>query len=381
MINQTELHQTFISKLEVHYGTFNPEKNRFESTSNSKIARDLFYSDSQFSRLINNTASEGELIRAVNNVNRLLKVHSLQEKIDSYKLPKSKTRFSFWKKSIFVILILILLVASLFYFNDRTKQNLQTEVNNHPRYEMLKWSFENNYIKPYITLKELPDDCYFPCYKYQGKWELEKEYKIPFFRERNGFHYVAKEAVMYASCADRTATNGENFEGYEYQKHEIWYDKREFPIDSFLVKGSKTKVRPSYNEAELEDNPNFVKIAYVHTFFKTEFQIDSTSIQRTGKTIGRDLEFIPNEEISSKLGTKDLLKELKSEINAIARNRLEDFSKPVMCNPTKAPKADFNLIEENDMLSFDCQFSTGRFLVDYTKTYVLKDQYINNYCR
>src|SRR5699024_5750956 len=133
--------------------------------------------------------------------------------------------------------------------------------------------------------------------------------------------------------------------------------------------------------AKLEKDPHFVKIAYVHTFFKTEFQMDSTSIQRSGKTIGRDLEFIPDQELVDKLGSKSLVKELKNEINTIAKKRLEDFSKPVMCNPTKAPKVDFNLVEKGDSLSFDCQFSTGRFLVDYRKTYVLKDQYINNYCR
>lgn len=381
MANQTDLHQAFISKLEIHYGTFNPEKNSFESTSNSKIARDLFYSDSQFSRLINNTASEGELIRAVNNVDRLLKVYALENQIDSLQQPRTKSNPSIWKFIFPIILVIALMGIILFYFGMLNTKSDPAVTVDHPRYEMLKWSFENNYIKPYITLKELPEDCYFPCYKYQGKWELENEYKIPFFRERNGFHYVAKEAIMYASCSDRTVSNGEAFEGYEYQKHEIWYDKREFPIDSFLVKGSMTKVRPSYNKAKLDEDSNFVKIAYVHTFFKTEFQIDSSFVNRTGKTIGRDLEFIPDQEISGELDSKDLLKELKNEINTIAKNRLEDFSKPVTCNPTKAPNVDFNLVEQGDSLSFDCQFSTGRFLVDYTKTYVLKNQYINNYCR
>lgn len=381
MANQTDLHQAFISKLEIHYGTFNSEKNSFESTSNSKIARDLFYSDSQFSRLINNTASEGELIRAVNNVDRLLKVHALEHQIDSLKQPRTKPNSSFRKFILPTIFAIALLGLIIFYFGTLNKKSTPEVTGDHNRYEMLKWSFENNYIKPYITLKELPEDCYFPCYKYQGKWELKNEYKIPFFRERNGFHYVAKEAIMYASCSDKMVSNGEAFEGYEYQKHEIWYDKREFPIDSFLVKGSMTKVRPSYNEAKLEEDPNFVKIAYIHTFFKTKFQIDSSVVKRTGKAIGRDLEFIPDQEISGKLKSKVLLKELKNEINTIAKNRLEDFSKPVRCNPTKAPKVDFNLVEQGDSLSFDCQFSTGRFLVDYTKTYVLKSQYINNYCR
>lgn len=64
-----------------------------------------------------------------------------------------------------------------------------------------------------------------------------------------------------------------------------------------------------------------------------------------------------------------LLSELKSETNSIAKNLLEDFSKPITCNPTMAPNQDFNQIKEGDMLSFDCQFSTGRFLVDYNKSY------------
>ncbi|MDG3582898.1 hypothetical protein [Galbibacter pacificus] len=381
MNNQTELHKTFISKLEIYYGPFSPENNRFQSTSNSKIARDLFYSDSQFSRLINNTASEGELQRALANVERLLKVNSLQQKIDKIQNSRSHPGMALWKKWAFIGVTTGIIALMALFLLRSMQEGQQRTMPSTSRYEMLKWSFENNYIRPYITLKELPEDCYFPCYKYQGRWELDKEYKIPFFRERNGFHYVAKQATMYATCSDKTATSGELFEGYEYQKHEIWYDLREFPIDSFLVKGSKTAVRPAYNEAVLEEDPNFVKLAYVHTFFKTAFHLDSTSIQRTGKTIGRDIEFLPENAVISQLESKELLNELKTEINAIARNRLEDFSKPVMCNPATAPKEDFNLIEEGDILSFDCQFSTGRFLVGYTKNYVLEDQYINNYCR
>lgn len=380
MNNQNELHRAFISRLEIRYGKFNSENNRFESTSNSKIARDLFYSDSQFSRLINNTASEGELVRAVDNIQRLLEVHTLEKEVEKYKSTQYRKRPGkiWWIVLVFLMILTGILGYLLLTSGEKGPAAAGTD---HSRYEMLKWSFENNYIRPYITLKELPDDCYFPCYKYQGKWTLKKEYKIPFFRERNGFHYVAKQAVMYATCGDKNATNGEKFEGYEYQKHEIWYDKREFPIDSFLVKGSLSEVRPSYNKAALEDNSNFVKVAYVHTFFKTEFEIDSLDIQRTGKTIGRDIELIDDGELMEKLSSAKLMEELKSEVNAIARNRLEDFSKPIKCNPIRAPKEDFNMIEEGDRLSFDCQFSTGRFLVNYNKVYVLDDQYINNYCR
>ena len=157
---------------------------------------------------------------------------------------------------------------------------------------MLEWSFNSDYVNPYTNLRELPADCYFPCYKYQGKWILKNEYKIPFFSERNGFHYVAKEAILYVKCSDNTLNNkGENFEGYEYQKHELWYDQREFPIDSFLIKGSEKDVRDDYNSSNFVQDPNFVKIAEVHTFFRNQFKIDSSYVYRKGKVIGRDIEF------------------------------------------------------------------------------------------
>ncbi len=381
--NPQDLHQIFISNLELHYGQFNEDKNKFESTSNSKIARDLCYSDSQFSRLINNTASQGEFERGIRNVQRLLNADKMQEDISKSagvesKSMKGLSSLASWIIITLLFLLLIFAVKFLFFNSTSEKDGVAENIS---RYDMLKWSFENKYINPYVKLKELPKDCNYPCYKYQGKWKLKQEYKIPFFRERNGFHYIAKEAVMYARCMDERNENGVSFEGYEYQKHEIWYDKREFPIDSFLVKGTPSQIRPEYNNSNLEEDSNFVKIAFVHTFFRSEFGLDSLKVNRTGKAIGRDIEFIDDDIILKNLDSQKLIDELESEINAIAKNRLEDFSKPVTCEPSPVPKEDFNLVDEGDELSFNCQFSTGRFLVKYHKTYVLEDQYINNQCR
>lgn len=377
-----KIHAEFISKLERHYGKYDPNTNKFESTSNSKIARDLFYSDSQFSRLINNTASEGELTRALRNVQRLLDVNELRGKVKKLGEKPSDSFFSN-KKYLFGIGLLLLACILATYMITRSNETIdQTEeLSEETRYEMLRWGFENNYVKPYVRLKELPEDCYYPCYKYQGKWKLKEEYKIPFFRERNGFHYVAKEVVMYARCMDERDDRGESFEGYEYQKHEIWYDKREVPIDSFLTKDANPKLISSYMNSNFEDDPNYVKIAYVHTFFKTEFSIDGEQIQRSGKAIGRDIEFVPQEVLEKEAVSAKLLNELKSETNSIAKNLLDDFSKPITCNPTMAPNVDFNQIKEGDVLSFDCQFSTGRFLVDYNKSYIFTNQYISTFCR
>lgn len=376
--NTASHHKEFVSKLELIYGNFDSVKNKFESTSNSRIARDLCYSDSQFSRLINNSASEGEFKRALRNVNRLLNETRLQKEYGD------STNSGYRPKNTWILYVLgFVIIALLVYLLVPNLEESESDkvVENESRYEMLRWSFENKYIKPYVKLKELPADCNYPCYKYQGKWTLKNEYKIPFFRERNGFHYVAKDAVMYARCMDESSADGKSFEGYEYQLHEIWYDKREIPIDSFLMPNNKTKLKESYNNSNLASDENFVKVAYVHTFFRNEFSIDSTLIVRKGKAIGRDIEFLAEEVLLEKVGSDKLVDELKSEINAIAKNRLEDFSKPVSCQPTKVPDVDFHYIDEGDELSFKCQFTTGRFLVDYEKIFVLEEQYINNICR
>ena len=377
-----ELHKNLIRKLIKRYGKFNEVNNKFESTSNSKIARDLFYSDSQFSRLINNTASEGEFKRALGNIQRLLDLDVLKNQAP---VPIKNTNIGaqLKRKILFIAVgaLFPLIVFGAVYFFTASPSEKTEVLATETRYEMLKWGFENNFIQPYVKLKELPKDCDYPCYKYQGKWRLKSEYKIPFYRERNGFHYLAKEAVMYARCMDESDDSGESFEGYEYQKHEIWYDKREYPIDSFLTKGSNTEIRKSYNLSDLNKNQNFVKIAFVHTFFRTEFEIDSALINRSGKALGRDIEFVEDAILQSKLPDDTSLNSLKDEIKAISANRLEDYSKPINCKPAIAPDLNFNLVAEGDEMSYNCYFSIGNFVVNYNKTYVFKDQYINNYCR
>ncbi len=377
-----ELHKNLIKQLIKRYGKFNEVNNKFESTSNSKIARDLFYSDSQFSRLINNTASEGEFKRALGNIERLLDLDALKNQAP---VPIKNTNIGtqLKRKILFIAVgaLFPLIVFGAVYFFTASPSEKTEVLATETRYEMLKWGFENNFIQPYVKLKELPKDCDYPCYKYQGKWRLKSEYKIPFYRERNGFHYLAKEAVMYARCMDERDDSGKSFEGYEYQKHEIWYDKREYPIDSFLTKGSNTEIRKSYNISDLSKNQNFVKIAFVHTFFRTEFEIDSSLISRSGKALGRDIEFVDDAILQDKLSYDTSLNSLKDEIKAISVNRLEDYSKPINCKPAIAPDLNFNLVAEGDEMSYKCYFSIGNFVVNYNKTYVFKDQYINNYCR
>lgn len=372
----SKLHEELITKLECLYGSFDHETFRFEKASNAKISRELGYSDAQFSRLMHQSASEGEFQRAIQNVGRILLIQELQEKLNN----KDKTAnvwFTGSSRLLLLIFAVVAVIALSLLISGREEGELRDLDRAFPKDHTLEWAFESSFINPYVKLNDLPADCQYPCYKYQGKWELNNTYKLPFFRERSGFHYLATSVNMYARCMIEKNENGNIIEGYEYQKHEIWYDKKEWPIDSFLT--PQSELIEAYKTLDFNDDKNFVKVANVHTFFRNEFYLDSL-IHRTGKVIGRDLEFVPIEQLKNEIDSEKILNRVQSELNQIVSNRLEDFSTPINCEVTPLIQEDFNLVKEEDTMSFSCQLTTGRFPIDYTKTYVLADQYIKNRC-
>jgi hypothetical protein len=372
----TELYTELIKNLKKCFGKYDEEHHRFEKTSNSEVARELGYSDAQFSRLINGSATEGEYQRANQNIKRILYINELEEELSI-----SKKGLSFRKKKrtwlviAFTFLISLTLIAIVYWVINA---NNETQIATQKRDSTLKWAFENAYIKPYTKLNSLPGDCNFPCYKYQGKWALKESYKLPFFREQNGYHYVATEVNMYARCKGEEAENGELFEGYEYQKHEIWYDKKERTVDSFVLNSGE--LTNDYKELVLAESKDFVKVAIVHTLFRNDFTIQNDFVSREGRVIGRDVEVIKDQALSELIPSSEKASKIKSEVNNIARVRLEDFSRPISCQNARVPSIDFNLIKDGDELSFSCKLTTSRLSLDYGKTYVLADQYIKNTC-
>lgn len=377
------LYKNFIEKLEQIYGSFNERRKSFEKASNSKIARELCYSDSQFSRLINESASEGEYKRATRNVKRVLNEIRLQEEVKEKSKDKARGNSFFGglsAKSMSVVLVLLAVLLIVFtsarLIGDTSSYTEQVD-----RDHMLEWIFENSSVSPYLNLDELPNDCSYTCYKYQGQWSLKDPYKIPVFRERNGFHYLATDVNLYTRCKTEEGKDGNMLEGYEYQKHEIWYDKRELQIDSFLVSTDKTQINDSYRNLEFQEDTNFVLIAHVHTFFRNEFEINAESVSRSGKVVGRDVELVQDEQLLKSLHTTSRVNDIKNEMNRIVANRLEDFSRPISCRNAALADQDFHSVNEEDTMSFNCQLTTANAPIKYTKTYILDDQYIETTCR
>ncbi|MEQ8471487.1 MAG: hypothetical protein RIC35_09885 [Marinoscillum sp.] len=370
-----DLYTEFVTKLKKLFGKFDEQHKRFEKSSNSEISRELGYSDAQFSRLINATATEGEYQRAIQNLDRILKVSHLQQELDKQGKPSQNWR----QHQVWFVVSVCLVIALIVVFFLSSKDSATLSGDEPPRDHMLKWTFETSFINPYIKLNDLPQDCNYPCYKYQGKWELKNGYKIPFFRERNGFHYVATEVNMYARCMSEKSDVGDILEGFEYQKHEIWYDKRELPLDSFIV--TDNRLQRFYQDLDFSTSRDFVRVATVHTFFRNEFSIDSTLIYRSGQVIGRDLEFVDNDILNEQFPKRNIVQDIENELNRIASNRLEDFSRPINCSPAEVPNLDFHQIQDGSEMSFDCQLTTNRMSFNYNKTFALTNQYIKNYCR
>jgi hypothetical protein len=362
----------FVNKLKKLYGSFDEAHKKFEKAPNSEISRDLGYSDAQFSRLINDTATEGEYNRANQNADRILALIRLESQVKSLSQKQDS------KKRLLIIVFIFVGLISAYLLGKMLSQNeTSSEVS---RYDMLRWTFESNFINPYKGLRDLPADCDYRCYKYQGRWELKQEYKLPFLRESSGFHYLAKSVVAYIRCVPNDNPQGKLMIGYEYQEHEIWYDILERPIGAFISEDGTPL--DTYEQLKFEQQEDFVKIGTVHSFYTNDFSLDSTFIYRKGQDIGRDIEFVSDEELEDKINNKPLLAKIKREMTLIVQDPLHDFSKPSACNPALMASNDFHSIASGTEMTFECQMTTaGRFPINYTKTYILKDQFIKDRCR
>ena len=385
-MTEEQLYSDFIANLEKIYGSFSKKQKKFKKASNSKIARELCYSDSQFSRLINNSASNGEYERAIQNTKRAINELYLQSKVGKEassdvsfftRLNLDTKKITLFSSSLLVAVILILVIFPPDSKNGTENPGISTIEKD----SMLKYYFENSSVSPYIGLGDLPEDCSYPCYKYQGQWNLKNTYKIPVFRERNGFHYQAKDVNLYTRCLIQDTDDGKVLEGYEYQSHEIWYDTLERKFDTFIRDDDMSMKTDEYKELIFSESDEFVKVALVHTFFRNEFTIDSTTIERKGLVVGRDVEILSDDTLLNDLGEPERVEDIKREINSIIVNRLEDFSKPVSCKSSDVPDPNFHNISELDTMSFDCKLTTANAPISYTKTYVFNDQYIETSCR
>ena len=124
-----DIYTLITEKLEKLYGTFDAEKKRFKKSSNSNIARELGYSDAQFSRLINGTATPGEYERTLQNIDRVLKIKEFEENTPD----RTESQNHNVKKRNWLIGILLFLLLAISTVLVIILSNKNTEVEEFPR--------------------------------------------------------------------------------------------------------------------------------------------------------------------------------------------------------------------------------------------------------
>ncbi|MEL6943066.1 MAG: hypothetical protein AAFO82_10390, partial [Bacteroidota bacterium] len=306
-------YQNFIDKLIERYGAWQKETASFGRSSYGVIADDLCISSSQFSKLISDTATEGMYIRSIKNIEQLQRASEvLQEKealqLAYQELEQSTKQPIFKGRSVLIIAALTALLATglwywvLPYFSSKSsKENLNTNTitSTYPLSTFFDGDFKADYVSPYMNEQEVLEYC--PCSAYEGIWELESEYKIPIPARRPGVYYVAKSADTRIKCM-RTAKGeqkGRIMLGFEHLQHEVWVDKNRTPLSSKYFDADTKTYTEAFANLKFEGNPQFEKIANIHSFFFDEFTVFPDRIERKGEPCGRYADII-NEELANK---------------------------------------------------------------------------------
>jgi len=381
------LQEQFIEKLSEKYGHWERSTSRFGSTNFGEISADLCISASQFSKLISGTATEGMYTRSLRNVDRLIREESLalaldQALIDHQNTEIGQTKFRarlrlhpvFWYLGIFFFLAVLSIilfrwgaVKALFSFPKPEVENRQ-----HPLAIFFDQAFDAPFDSPYLKVSEIQDYC--PCSAYEGRWSLAQEYKLPLpGTGKPGVYYQAKSGDVRLKCAKSdtlTAPKGRVLNGYEYLINEIWVDTEQTPLSPrFFNKAEKT-FTAEFEEMDFSEEPQFKKVATIHSFFVDKFIINDDYIVRIGEPCGRYAEDI----------NEGLVAEYEIDLKYILEDVLGDLVK-TNCAPMPNLYCDPNTLQAGaSVISFDCLYTIQSENLGlgggypYTKGFLLEQQ-------
>jgi len=357
-----QLEEQFIKKLEEYYGSWEKTTSRFGNATFGKIAKDLCISASQFSKLIYGNATEGMYIRSIRNIERLLsekqarkelehtKVQWAAEQEKSHRLEKQKQKTVY--RFIAGTVLLIMAGAAAWYYYPQNRDDaldLRAEIGQHPLSIYFDQGFDADFDSPYLKASEVQDYC--PCSAYEGRWSLAEEYKLPVPGNRSpGVYYLAKSADVRMKCSKSDTLNigqGNVLLAYEYLINEVWVDTKQTPLSpKYFNKSSKTYT-PEFNALTFEEDPQFQKVATIHSFFIDKFIITPDSIYRRGEPCGRFATDVNEQLVNAyEIDLKHTLEDVLGDLNKTD------------CEPTFNPYCDPNdLKEQESVISFNCLYT------------------------
>ena len=381
---EPSIQEKFLEKLEEKYGTWSKPTAKFGNTSYGEIAKALSISASQFSKLIYGTATEGMYIRSIENIDRLLTREAIREERDmavaenerlKLEVGKLKTgRASFRRRLSLLLLITVLssTAALIFFLKSGPPSTEKQQSYVHPLTAFFDKEYDANFNSPYLDILEVQEYC--PCSGYEGVWSLSEQYKLPLPGTRKpGVYYVAISADVRMKCSRYDTTGpgkGRVLMGYEYLINEIWVDTKMKPLSPTYFDKNKKAFTPAFDSLAFEENPQFKKVATIHSFFVDKFEIYPDSIVRKGEPYGRyasdvDQKLADEYQIDIKFILEDVVGDMTTTSCAASANSF--------CDPN-------NLKEKESVIAFDCIYTIRRENLGigggypYTKGYRLEEQ-------
>jgi hypothetical protein len=386
-----QLQEEFISRLEAWYGPWERTTSKFGTSSFGKIAEDLCISPSQFSKLISGTATDGMYVRTLRNIDRLVQEDKLrQEKIELEGLYRqdqdrirrlSGQRVRLGRRSILLLALfgIFILVIGYLVVGYRSKDSVLSALGltAHPLSIFFDLGFDEPFSSPYLRDSEIQEYC--PCSAYEGNWSLVAPYKLPLPGTRQaGLYYMGKSADVRMKCSKNETLSGHRgriLRAYEYLVNEIWIDTKQLPLSPrFFDKNTKT-FTDEFEALEFAGDPQFRRVATIHSFFISRIEIHDDVIIRKGEPGGRFARDI-DEKLVAAYGI---------DLKYLLRNILADLT-TTECEPAVNAFCDPNRLQEGQSeINFDCLYTIKAENLGlgggypYTKGYRLdKQSYADN---
>lgn len=358
---EQDLRAQFIEMLEEKYGEWNKTTSRFGTTSFGAISKDLSIGASQFSKLIYGTATAGMYQRSIANIKRLMLNDAIQKELSEVRQEnlalqeqlkaRSVTHRRHWRSTILLAVVsLIIGGLSVYFYRQSQAQDTPAPVERgHPLSEYFDQEFNAKFNSPYLDISEVQDYC--PCSAYEGAWSLDKMYKLPLpGSKRPGVYYLGKSADVRMKCSRYESTiegKANVLYAYEYLINEIWVDTEMTPLSPKYFNKAEKTFTDEFEALTFENNPQFKKVAVIHSFFTDKFEIYPDSIIRDGEPCGRFATDVDTE----------LAAQYEIDIKYILENVIGDLT-TTNCSASVNPFSNPNdLTGRESVISFSCLYT------------------------
>lgn len=348
------LKDDFVTCLIEAYGESKPLVSKFGSTSYGKIAEELCISNSQFSKLISGNATEGMYIRAIRNVKKIAEFNQLKEEVELFKSkqldnPKTEEIVKLSNKNSFlkILLLAVILIGSFITGVILYRSQVETnQVDKHPLDHFFNVESEAPFQTAYTSNRHVQSFC--PASAYEGKWILDKPYKLPLPGLNSpGLYYYAKSSDMRMKASLIEKDKGKKLLGLEVMEHEIWLDRTQSSMFPRYFDKTTHQYTEEFEKLDFSKASNFVLVAKIRSFFINEFTISKNHVDRKAQPSGRYVHYL-NEEV---------LKSYKIDLNMVLNYVLTDFVS-TKCEPSLETFCDPNELKEyQTTLSYNCFFT------------------------